>query len=305
MRTDAGLNYEYRYRTLSVAHLPALQEDIDRLRRIGRLSDSATFQSYLNALQFALPADFLSAQTVLIMAIFVPPMTVNFQLNGTKIPATMPPNYYHTGLTRKILQAEIQEHLLGEPGYRVERMESFHLKLLAVRSGLGRYGRNNICYVDGMGSFITLHAYLTDYPLAADHWQEIQMMELCQHCRLCLQQCPGGAIREDDFVINVDRCLPLYNEIPGEFPAWIPAAAHHAVLGCMKCQSPCPANRAPLQRIGQPIEITAEETRQLLSGAPSERVIHSVGQKLKLPYLVDSKEMLGVIIRNVRALLAA
>jgi epoxyqueuosine reductase len=30
------------------------------------------------------------------------------------------------------------------------------LKSLAVRSGLAAYGRNNVCYVPGMGSFLEL-----------------------------------------------------------------------------------------------------------------------------------------------------
>jgi epoxyqueuosine reductase len=38
------------------------------------------------------------------------------------------------------------------------------LKRLAVRSGLARYGRNNVTYVEGMGSFLELSASLTDMP---------------------------------------------------------------------------------------------------------------------------------------------
>ena len=43
------------------------------------------------------------------------------------------------------------------------------MKLAAVRSGLAQYGRNNICYVEGMGSFFSFHAYLTDRVFEEDH----------------------------------------------------------------------------------------------------------------------------------------
>ena len=36
-------------------------------------------------------------------------------------------------------------------------------KRLAVRSGLAEYGRNNICFVDGMGSVITLFVFISDF----------------------------------------------------------------------------------------------------------------------------------------------
>lgn len=302
--SDPGCMYEYQYRTMSVKHFVALQENIDRLRQDGHLSDSKVFQGYLSDMKFALPKDFTEAQSVIVMAIAIKPLMLHFQFNGNRISAAMPPNYYDAGLTRKTLHAEIQKNIIKETGYRVERMsDTFHLKLLAVRSGLGRYGRNNICYVDGMGSFLTLHAYLTDYHFEEDHWQELGMMELCQECTICQKHCPGGAIRADNFVIDVKRCIPLYNEIEGILPDWIPANAHNAFMGCMKCQFPCPANREALKRIEQIEDITEEETRQFVDGNPDEDVILSVSQKLKIPYMVGSQETVEVASRNIRALL--
>jgi epoxyqueuosine reductase len=249
--------------------------------------------------------DFPDARSVIIMAIFVQPMMVHFHYNGTRIPVAVPPNYYDPGLTGKMLNEEIQKNIIRETGYRIERAGNrLHLKLLAVRSGLGRYGRNNICYVDGMGSFLTLHAYLTDYRFKSDDWHEIQMMELCRNCSICMNQCPGDAIREEPFLIDVNRCIPLYNEVPGILPDWIPSDAHNALFGCMKCQAPCPANRESMKQIGLLEDITAEETRQFVNGNPAENVILSVSRKLKMPYLVGSKEMVEVASRNIKALVS-
>jgi epoxyqueuosine reductase len=298
----AGSIFEYQYRTLSVNHLAELQEDIDRLDREGQLSQAETFQGYLSEMKFALPEDFPDAQSVIIMAIILKPMMFNLHYMDTRISAAMPPNYYESGLTRKMLLEEIQQNIIHQPGYRLEKINRFHLKLTAVRSGLGRYGKNNICYVDGMGSFLTLHAFLSDYPFEADHWQAMQMMELCQNCQVCLKQCPVGAIRVDNFVIDVSRCIPLYNEVEGVLPGWIPAGAHHALFGCMKCQAACPANREALREFGYFEDLSEEETRQFLSGNPDEAAVLAVSQKLKIPYLVGSREMIAVTSRNIQAL---
>jgi epoxyqueuosine reductase len=302
--SDSSSAYEYQYRTVSVKHFSELQEDIDRLRRDGQLCGSETFQGYLSGMKFDLPDDFTDAKSVIIMAVFIQPMMINFQFNGKRIPAAMPPNYYDAGLTNEMLYDEIQKNIIPQGGYRAEKMGNhYHLKLLSVRSGLGRYGRNNICYVDGMGSFITLHAFLTDHSFEADHWGEMQMMLACTNCNTCIKQCPGGAISRDRFLIDVNRCIPLYNEVEGELPDWIPAGAHNAFMGCMKCQSPCPANRLPIKRIGQLEDITEEETRQFIGGNPDESVILSVSQKLKMPSLVEYREMVEVASRNIKALL--
>ena len=58
------------------------------------------------------------------------------------------------GLTRAMLLEEIRRTIIPDSGHRVDRVDyHFFMKLAAVRSGLAQYGRNNICYVEGMGSF--------------------------------------------------------------------------------------------------------------------------------------------------------
>lgn len=300
----AGSTYAYRYRTMSVSHLPELQADIERIRSAGQISEAEILQGYLGGMKFVLPEDFPEAQSVLILAIAVPPLRVHFQFRGERRLAYMPPNYYEPGFTRQMLLDEVQQRIIPEAGRRVEGVSNdYHLKLLVVRSGLGQYGRNNISYVEGVGSFLILRAFLTDYRFAEDSWGEIQRMDLCQDCTICLKSCPGGAIRADRFTLDAGRCISLYNEVEGVLPDWIPSEAHHAIFGCMKCQAPCPANREAMKRLVQAEEITEEETRQFVEGAPEEKVVLSVSQKLKIPYLVSYPEMVPVVSRNVRALL--
>ncbi|PKO16329.1 MAG: hypothetical protein CVU39_08165 [Chloroflexi bacterium HGW-Chloroflexi-10] len=301
---DADSIFEYQYRTLSVAHLPQLQEDIARLDRAGLLSNSEVFRSYLSEMTFTLPEDFPNAQSLIIMAIAIKPMRITFQTDHKRFSAAMPPNYYESGLTRVALKDEVQKNIIKEDNHRIEwTYNRFHGKLLATRSGLGRYGRNNICYVEGMGSYLTLHSFLTDYAFDQDDWQEIQKMDLCQTCTICMQLCPGGAIRSDQFVVDINHCITLYNEVPGVLPDWFPSNAHNSVMGCMICQFSCPANREPAKRTGQLDGLTEEETRQFLNGNPEESVVLSVSKKMRIPYLVDSKETVDVISRNMKAII--
>ena len=258
---------------------------MNRIRREGQLFDSETFQGYLKGMHFELPAEFPEAKSVIIMATFIKPMMVNFHFEDACIPVAMLPNYYDSGLTGEIPRNEIQKNIIAQDGYWAENTGNyFNLKLLAARSGLGRYGRNNICYVDGMGSFVTLHAFLTDFLFEIDHWGEMQMMGYCKNCRTCIKQCPGGAIREDRFLIDVKRCIPFYNEVEGELPDRIPARAHNSFMGWLE-------------------DITEEETRQFIDGDPDQSVIFSVSQKLKIPSLVEYREMVEVASRNIKSLL--
>jgi epoxyqueuosine reductase len=238
------------------------------------------------------------------MATLTKPMKVIFHANGTPQDIFLPPQYYEDGLTEEMLLDEVKENIIQNSDARVELASKLHLKLLAVRSGLGRYGRNNICYVNGFGSFITLFALFTDYAFETDSWHEIQMMDICQKCRICLHHCPTGAIREENFVIAAGKCVTLYNEIEAEFPDWLPRDVHNALMGCTKCQIPCPANREPLKYTGRLEDITSRETSQFLSGHPDEKTMISVSEKLRMPHMVGSQKVYNIVRRNLNVLIS-
>ncbi|MHA1499274.1 MAG: hypothetical protein ACTSXN_07380 [Promethearchaeota archaeon] len=80
----------------------------------------------------------------------------------------------------------ILKEIIRKPGSEIVKVRNqLHLKLLAVSSGIGTYGRNNICYIEGMGSFCTLHAYYTNYKMENDSWHELKMMDHCENCTYC------------------------------------------------------------------------------------------------------------------------
>ena len=234
-------DFTLKHRAVSIDHLKELQADIDRLESEGKISHNEIFRGYISNKQFRIPKDFSDAKSLIIIAAFTKPMLVNFHFDRGEHEVMLPPSYYDDGLTEEMLRDYIIEEVVNEPGHRIERAK-LHLKLLAVRSGLGKYGRNNLCYVEGMGSMLALYAFFTDYA-CEDSWTEVNMMDSCKNCRTCMNNCPNKCISEENFVINASRCLSLFNEIKGEFPEWIQPDAHNALMGCFRCQSCCPANR--------------------------------------------------------------
>jgi epoxyqueuosine reductase len=294
----------FRFRTTSVEHLTELQEHIDRLYREGKMCEDKTFRSYVGDKRFANPESFPDAQFLIIMAVFTPLALVAFHNNGQRLEFMVPPAYYDIGFSQEQLQNTVARRIIGDPGHRIEKANrQLLLKTLAVRSGLGRYGRNNLCYVDGMGSLLTLHAYFTDYTLGHDDWTDMRMMEKCKKCTVCMKECPNGCITEDNFVINISRCVPLYNEVEGEFPKWMPASAHNALMGCMRCQLKCPAKRHAINRTVRLEDVTEEETKAILEGTVDEKTLQTLSRKLRGFSPTRMLEDLPVFTRNLNVLI--
>ena len=300
---DLIKEFGYQYRTVRAEHLQELRQQREELDQAGKISKQANFREYIGSHKFSPPETLPNAKFIIALAIFTPLLYVNFYWKGKKREVMLPPQYYVPGYVDADRQALIFEEIIPVPGYKIERATNAPLKALAVKSGLGCYGRNNICYVGDMGTCITLLAYFTDYEFPQDHWGEMKMLEQCEKCRFCIEHCPTQAIREDNFVIDVARCITLYNEIEGNFPDWIEPDAHNALAGCMRCQLKCPANRAAVQRVGRLADITEDETMQIMSGHPEDGVRETVYKKLYKFGPASSQEGIPLFVRNLGVLL--
>jgi epoxyqueuosine reductase len=277
-----------------VAHIDQLDDD-------GLLSDHEVFRSYIQHARYALPEDFPDPRSIIALAVDTKLMKATFHRDGRTYDVLVPPQYYSTGMDAETLEEIVSRAIVEENGHKIARLTHGHMKLLAVRTGLGRYGRNNICYVDGMGTFLALYAFVTDYEFENDGWTDVKMMDACSDCRVCRENCPTGAIPDDGFVLDAGKCIPLYNEVDGVFPEWLSPDAHNALVGCMRCQLPCPENRQPLERAGRLPDISEDETEAILSDAPEEAVLKSAADKLRID--VTNDELRAVIARNLRTLL--
>jgi epoxyqueuosine reductase len=293
----------YKARTLSVGHFKELQNDVDSLRRANKLSRNATYRSYVDSKKFVVPPGFPEATSVIILAVKAPMLRFDAQFRGRRHPLMLSPQYFDDGVTLAGIEAAIRRDIVKDPAVRLEPAQGFHLKLMAVRSGLGRYGRNNICYVEGMGTFLALFAYLTDAPGLEDSWHRLAMLDACRDCVICYGICPTNAIRREEFVIDAGRCITLYNEVNGTFPNWILPSMHNALMGCMKCQLGCPENEKAGLAVLKGEDLDEEEIAGILAGTPDGRILESLGRKLRgFPPAVDRTQF-PILTRNLRALL--
>ncbi|NHJ04896.1 MAG: hypothetical protein EAX90_08740 [Candidatus Heimdallarchaeota archaeon] len=292
-----------KYKVMSVKRLPDLQKDIDKLKQEGKMSEHKTFRSYIDPFKFEVPESFPEAKYLISLALETKLVLINFHYNNSKYDVMIPPNYGDHGATMDEVGEFILNEIIKETGYKVESTRKLHLKHLASRCGLGRHGRNNIIYVDELGSLVELYCFFTDYDFGEDNWKEVEMLENCEKCSVCIEKCPTQAISRENFIINVDRCLPLYNEVQGEIPNWIDADAHNAIMGCMKCQMYCPANRYAMKNPRRFQDITEEETKAILEGNNDEILVKSICEKLRMFIPEHAYYFMPVIKRNLEFLI--
>jgi epoxyqueuosine reductase len=289
-----------RCRAVPLRHLGQLQEDILERNSEGQF-DEAFYRERISFFDFSLPKALSEAQSMLVVATPRPQTPVQFNYGGQTLTLILPPTYQ--GYSQAIHQAqELLEEFLEKEGYYIARA-CLPEKLLAVRSGLAEYGRNNITYIQGLGSFYQPSAFFSDLPCEEDTWSEARMLDRCQSCRACIIKCPTGAIPEDRFLLHAERCLVFHNErdasIP--FPDWIDPAAHNCLIGCMLCQKFCPEDKPFLGWFEDGEEFDEEETILLLKGVSREQLPVETLEKLtRLELLGDLEKLprnLGIFFR--------
>jgi epoxyqueuosine reductase len=285
-------------RVVSIDHLRDLKEDIESHRRLGAF-DKAFYEERLTSFVFEPLESLPGARSLVVVSVRQPQIRFTFTWQGTRMPVIVPPTYLHWQRTDRQVERVLAELLQAE-GYRVAQA-LLPKKLLAVRSGLAEYGRNNVTYVPGLGSFHRLAVFASDLPCEDEYWREPAMMAPCESCRACLRHCPSGAITTERFLLRAERCIVFHNEQPGEvpFPAWLDASWHNCLVGCMHCQTICPENSEVLGWIEDGAEFSAEETARLVGGASLDQLPPETARKLEAHDLVD---LLDILPRNLRAL---
>ena len=230
------------------------------------------------------------------VAVPQPALIISFVYKGSEHPVTLPPTYDQQ-TDRAILESV--EGILNPAGYRLKRAR-LPEKNLAAHSGLIRYGRNNIGYVEHMGSFHRTAAFYTDLPCEDSQWIQPEMMEHCLKCKACLKACPTGAIGEDRFLLHAERCITFHNEHLKEIPEYVHPSMHHCLLGCMICQKVCPENKDCVKWVEEREHFSEEETLCILNGIPYDILKSDTRKKLDRLSLTEDYNLLA---RNLGLLL--
>ena len=292
-------NTDFKISIVSIQHLPDLQCDLENILKqgiLGRDFYDEIMSSYDLHFNFEPPTGFPMAKSIIITAAFQPKVSVKFQLSDRIYSVIIPPTYLND--TDKEV-SNILSLYLGRYGYKIYTSK-LPVKLLAVHSGLASYGRNNIAYIDGWGSFFRLKAFFSDIPCIEDNWREVRMMEYCNKCAACINKCPTGTIRQDRFLVSAEKCLTFFNEKSDNFPKWVNPVWHNCLIGCMRCQDVCPVNKDYTNYIAPGREFSEEETMMILKGVSKDKLSPKTIEKLKKLGLLDEYNLLQ---RNLKVLI--
>jgi epoxyqueuosine reductase len=279
---------------VAVTHLNDLRKELEHFSQSEELNG---FQQWIvNSLyDYAIPATGFTVRSIILVAVRRPFYAdVIFRHAGR--------DYYAKCPVRPDFEAPEKyiSALLNEHGFHVWKADNLPLKRLGVQGGLSEYGRNNITYVPGMGSNFSLTAFFSDMPCEQDAWRSMVSAKACARCDICIENCPTGAIRKDRFLIDNQICLSAINEMPGDFPDWLPATAHHTCYDCLRCQESCPMNKGQLDKMEQNIVFSEEDTGMLLEGKPLESFPEEARQKIRM---LGMDAWYAAMPRNMKALM--
>lgn len=285
----------YQLRILPIEILPRLKEII---MYISKNIDSVILRERMSFMRYNPPKKFLNAKSIIITAAPQYCIRLKFNYGEKEYETLIPPTYsYHTDnlIKNKILQ-------ICEPyNYRIFNTK-IPLKLLAYLSSLAEYGRNNITYINGWGSFFRLKAFYTDLECEDDVnlKTEFEFMDACVKCSACIQACPTKAITEDRYLIYAERCLTFFNERRNRMPVWIQDDWHNCLMGCMKCQFCCPLNKKIKFLIEDEIIFDEIETSMILNSSNKENLSKCTIDKL---VKINMLKEYNLLARNLKALL--
>jgi len=290
--------YNLRARVVPAERLKDLESDFNAVLDRG-LINRKVYKSYLKQFNFEGLEEARDTNSIIIIAMPRPMHRLWFNYEGKNIGIIIPPTYIHYRRTNRNIFKLLKKWMNSEKyGLSVARLP---LKLLSVRSGLAKYGRNNIAYIEKWGSFHQLAGFYTDCRSGSDPWQGLKSLDACRTCTLCMENCPTGAISKDRFVLNTEKCLTLLNESKEDMPSWVLPEAHNSLIGCMKCQLICPYNKDVMNWIEDIGEFDSKETEILLKSGNGKNKDTRVMKKLKDFGIMN--EYLNVMPRNLRLLI--
>jgi len=193
---------------------------------------------------------------------------VTVVVDGEELAVPIPTTYCH----HDDIQAEVAVTLaasLAPAGLSAAPMR-LPEKLLAVCAGVARYGRNNIAYVDGHGSFVELVTCVSDLAPGADPWAGPRSLPRCDSCEACRRPArpePSGTTGSCCTASAVSHCT---NESERPFPEWIDPPRHHCLVGCLRCQRCCPEDLAGRDEVAETAAFDERETALSCAGVDHE-----------------------------------
>lgn len=290
----------YRVACGGMAVLQAVRWELQQRRTAGEL-DSEFASKRLGFFRYERSSDRVAEPlAVIVVAVRRPAHRLGFELGTGRFEVILPPTY----VRYSEVFAEVREDLCSRFPQLRGHLETLlaPLKAVACRMGLTQYGRNNITYIPGWGSYFQLLGYVTDAELGiSTDWspEPAQLMPECEGCNICESACPAGAIREDRILLHAESCTTYFSEEAGDLERKLSA---QCLFGCLECQQICPVNKG-LLRTERALVFDRAETEMILAKGAQEAAALLASVRQKLASLAMNEEPL--IGRNLKALIAA
>lgn len=281
-------------------------EEFEHLRKKQTLSQ-LLYDNYLSWLQRPEILAQAKSNSIILIAIRRPAHLVTFDYRNKSYDLVLPPTYHnYAGLFE-----EIKKELMDfkENNIRFEILKA-PLKTIASWTGFTKYGRNNIAYIEGFGSYFQLLGFVTDAALgdsATTLGLKPSAMDECKECRVCRRACPTGAICEDRFLLRAERCLTFFSELEGDLPEAFGAVQRPCLVGCLACQECCPKNKGLLRFDNPGVRFSPEETAAILGEDEDTSCFNAISAKIsglklsEFPMTSDGPN--SILKRNLSAVL--
>jgi len=253
--------------------------------------------TYLDGVKIELP------RSIIVVAVPKPAHVLVFIMGDTRVETILPPTYLGYRQTYVDVKDDLAQALAGS-GFRVDLLNA-PLKALGSRLGLLSYGRNNIGYIDGLGSYFQLVGLVSDMPIKNEEvprGNQESLLQRCGKCRICATACPTGAIEKDRVLLHGEKCYTLFSESPSPIPDDLMPPSPRCLIGCLRCQELCPEDKGLLRYEDAAVSFEAEETEAFLGIKPAADG-PAFGRALEKFQQLGLTEGLPVFRRNLRRLL--
>jgi epoxyqueuosine reductase len=263
---------ETRGYRVAVGHLEllgAVRRSFESRRESGEFED-AFYRDNLDAFTYLEGVSLKNPRSIILVAVPKPAHILVFTVEDKKVETILPPTYIRYRKTYAEVRDDLAEALSGT-GFRVE-LVNVPLKALANRLGLLSYGRNNVGYIAGLGSYSQLVGLVSDMPPAEGSptpQPAETLLARCRKCRICAAACPMGAIEKERVLIHAEKCYTLFSESPKPIPEHLKPPSPKCIIGCLRCQELCPEDKGLLRYENAAVSFDAEETEAFLGMKPA------------------------------------
>jgi epoxyqueuosine reductase len=291
----------YRYVAGDVSLAEEARSTLKKRRDAGEI-EARFYRENLASFSYLKRCPIKNPQSIIIIAVPRPAHILHFTLGDKKIETIIPPTYVRY---RKLFE-EVRDDLVEALSGLKCRLEILNapLKLLGNRLGLLSYGRNNVGYIDGLGSYFQLVGLVSHRRLDVEvppHRPAETLLARCRDCRICAAACPTGAIDRARVLLHAEKCYTLFSESPKPIPESLKPPSPKCLVGCLRCQEVCPENKGLLRREEAAVSFDAEETEAFLgvAGKPQRTVERTRAKFLEL----GLTEGISILSRNLNFML--